>query len=805
MVDLSDLLKEMTPLEKASLVSGHNFMYTNEIKRLGIRSIRCSDGPHGLRVQKEGGDNGVSGSEKATAFPTAATSACSWNPSLLYKMGEALGKEANYYNIDVILGPGCNIKRNPLAGRNFEYFSEDPLLAGKLAASEVQGIQSQGVSACIKHFALNNAENYRFMGDSVADMRAIREIYLKPFETVVKEGQVDTIMCSYNKINGTYASENKWLLKDVLREEWGFKGLTMTDWGATHNRLKMLEAGLDLEMPGDTAICKKWITDGIKNGALQEKDLDFAVKNVISLSQKREGKKSEDPHFKEHDALAKEIALESAVLLKNDGSLPLSHDKKYCVIGELFEKMRYQGAGSSMINPTNLTTVKAAFDEAKVSYVYQKGYRENSSKGDSELLKKALEESKPYEEVLLFLGLTDYAESEGADRENMKLPENQIELVNALIKEGKKIILVLFGGSPVELPFANKVSSILDMYLPGQKGGEATYELLFGIHSPSGKLAETWPLSYQDVPYGESFSKNAIEVYKESVFVGYRYYVTQKVPVLFPFGYGLSYSKFEYSSFTVLEKESDIEIHVHVKNVGNYDASEIVEIYAKGAQTDVYKPEKELRAFQKVFLKKGEEKEVSLTIKKDELRYWNIKENRFVLEEGKYEFQVGASVVDIKDSKTLFIKGEMLPSPYSSKVTSLYKQSPNEVSNELFEEMSGLKIPSLPPKKPITLESRFSDLEETFMGNILFKAVLSVAKKDMKKALKMKEGPERDNKLKGALFLKRILESNSLITMSMSASQSFPYSFAKGFCDLANGHLIRGITDFCKPIKIKDK
>lgn len=360
-MDIQRLLRELTVEEKAALVAGVDFMYTNPVPRLSIPSVRMSDGPHGLRVQSEGGDNGVAGSEPATCFPTAVATASSWNPENTYKMGVAIGEECAHYGVNVLLGPGTNIKRNPLAGRNFEYFSEDPLLAGKMAAAEVKGVQENGTGVSVKHFALNNSENYRFMGDSVCDMRTIRELYLKPFEIIVKESKPQTLMCAYNKINGTYCCQNKWLLTDVLRKEWGFDGLVMTDWGATHDRLEMIRAGLDLEMPGDTNICRKWIIDGVADGTLKTEDLDKAVENVLRLVEKHENNKKREADFAAHNALAAEIAADCAVLLKNDGVLPLAKDGSYLVAGELFEKPRYQGSGSSMINPTFLSTPKTAF------------------------------------------------------------------------------------------------------------------------------------------------------------------------------------------------------------------------------------------------------------------------------------------------------------------------------------------------------------------------------------------------------------------------------------------------------------
>lgn len=801
MDDILKLLQELTTEEKAALVAGTDFMFTNPVPRLDIPKVRMSDGPHGLRVQQQGGDNGVAGSEPATAFPTAALTACGWNEDNLYKMGEAIGEETRHYGIDVVLGPGVNIKRNPLAGRNFEYFSEDPLLAGRMGAAEIKGIQSKGAGVALKHFALNNAENYRFMGDSVCDERAMREIYLKAFEIAVKTAKPETVMCAYNTINGVYCCQNKWLLTDVLRKEWGFDGLVMTDWGATHDRIEMLKAGLDLEMPGDTDICRKWIIDGVADCTLDEAVLDKAVENVLKLVCKHEERKTEQADFAAHDLLAEEIAEDCAVLMKNDGTLPLSAEKTYFVVGELFEKMRYQGSGSSMINPTFLTTPKNAFDKAGVKCEYCKGYKENQTAADKALIDEAVKRAEKYDTALAFIGLTDYVESEGCDRENMRLPENQLALVDALIKTGKKVVVVLYGGSPVELPFAENVSAILNMYLPGQRGGEATRKLLFGEKNPCGKLAETWVKSYSDVPYGDKFSKTKIEVYKESVFVGYRYYQKAKKTVAFPFGSGLSYTTFDYSDMEMEENDDGITVSATITNTGSRFGAEIVELYVKAPKTDVYKPEKELRGFTKVYLDAGESKEIKITVNKSDLGYYNVTERRFVTESGEYEIQLCSDSETVKLSETIKIDGENAPSPYDKEVFDIYENSPDKISDEAFEKMSGLEIPTLPPKKPITFESRFTDLNGTFMGKILYNAVLSVAKKDMKKAKKLPEGAERDNKIKGAMFLKRILESNSIITMTMSAGRSFPYNFAMAFVDFANWHIFRGIRDICSSIK----
>ena len=702
-MDVEGLMQELTVEEKAALVSGTDFMYTNPIPRLGIPSLRMSDGPHGLRVQKEGGDNGVSESEPATSFPTAVTTATSWNPENTRRMGEAIAEECRFYGVHTLLGPGVNIKRNPLCGRNFEYFSEDPYLAGVMGAAEVIGVQSKGVGVSVKHFALNNSENFRFMGNSVASENTMRKLYLKPFEYIIKHAHPATVMCAYNQINGTFCSENKWLLTDVLRNEWGFDGLVMTDWGAMKDRVASLKAGLDLEMPGDTAICRRWILDGVADGSLPMDDLDKAVRNVLNLVDAYA--KPADPapvDWDAHHALAGEIAADSAVLLKNDGVLPLSGGSKLHIAGPLFGSMRYQGAGSSMIHPARLTTAKDAFDSHGV---------QNHSIADCDT-------------ILYFAGLTDIYESEGCDREDMRLPEDQLKEIDALCAAGKPVVIVLFGGSPVELPFFDRVSAILNMYLPGQNGGTAVYELLFGEKNPSGKLSETWPLCYEDVPSHLTFGRSINEVYAEGTEVGYRYYDKHNVPVRFPFGFGLSYTAFGKTEW----KQVGDAWEQTITNTGARFGGEVAQLFIDG----------ELAGFQKVYLQPGENTTVRI-----------------------------------------------VPEPKDEAV----------YSDELI-------ITPEPPHFPVTLESRFTDLNQTFMGRILFNAVLSVAVKQMKEAERMPDGPEKENKRKGAMFMRRILESNSLRSMSMCAGKSFPYNFAQGFMELTNGHLLKGARCFMKKIDV---
>ena len=702
-MDIERLIKEMTVEEKAALVSGTDSMYTNPIPRLDIPSLSMADGPHGVRKQNDTLENEVRPPEPATAFPTAAATASSWDPDVTRRMGEAMGRECRHYGVHILLGPGVNIKRNPLCGRNFEYFSEDPLLAGVMGAGEVEGIQSQGVGVALKHFAMNNNEDFRFMGNSVASENTIRKIYLKSFEYIVKKAKPASLMCAYNQINGVFCSENKWLLTDVLRDEWGFDGVVMSDWGAVKDRVKGIKAGLDLEMPGDTAICRRWIIDSVADGSLLTEDLDKACRNILRWIDKYVQPADPTPIDREaHHELAAELAAQSAVLMKNNGALPLSGTEKLHITGELFENMRYQGAGSSMINSAMLTTTADVF-------------RERGIKNFS------IEEC---DTILVFAGLTDEYETEGGDRENMRLPQDQLDLIKDVCASGKKVVVILFTGSPVELPFFDDVDAVLNMYLPGQNGGTATAQLLFGEKNPSGKLAETWPMRYEDVPSSQTFGKGINEVYSEGTDVGYRYYNKHNIPVRCPFGFGLSYTTFEHSGW---ERSGDTYRET-ITNTGDRSGAEVAQLYIDG----------ELRGFKKVFLNPGESQSVEIV----------------------------PEPVDKPD----------YPDTYT-----------------VFEE---------PAKLPITIESRFTDFQQTFMGRILYRYVMSVPKKSQKAAEKMLDGPEKVNKIKGARFLRKMLESNSPRTLTMEAGQTFPYNFAQAFVELANGHIIKGIGLFLKKIDV---
>lgn len=794
-MDLNKVLTELTDEEKIALVSGRNFMYTNGISRLGIKSVSMADGPHGLRKQTDEYDNGVSASEPSTAFPTASATACSFNEDNLFKLGEAMASEARNYGVDIVLGPATNIQKNPLCGRNFEYFSEDPYLAGKLSAAQIRGFKSLGVGVSLKHFALNSNENFRFMGDSIADMRAIREIYLKPFEIAVKEASPDTLMCAYNKINGTYCSQNKWLLTDVLRGEWGFEGAVMTDWGAMHNRREALLAGLDLEMPGDTTVCRKQIADSLTDTNVKDA-LDKSCARIITLADRFSANKKINADFDKNHELAARLAEDSAVLLKNDGVLPLQKNKAVCVVGELFEKMRYQGAGSSMINVTRTTSPKNAFDSRGVSYTYFTGYRENTELSDEKLIEQAIRGSDGFDKILLFVGLTDNTETEGCDRANMKLPENQLEVINRFLNTGRKIIIVLYGGSPVELPFADGVSAILNMFLPGQNGGTATANLLFGDITPSGKLAQTWVKEYSHIPFAENYAKEEREVYKEGIFVGYRYQLYNPENIRYPFGYGLSYTSFAYSGLSVCDSGERITAVLSVTNTGDRRGAEAVQLYTAKIDGGIARPKRELRAFGKVYLEAGETKTLTLSFDKSNLSYYSIKEGRWILESGEYTVIAASSSVASELSESIYINGEAAVDEYYPSEAEI-----SSMSDEKFEKYSGIKIPEKQSALPLTMESRFSNFRLTFFGRIIYRAVMSMPAKMIKKAKKLPDGTERENMLKGAAFLRHMLESNTPSSMAMSAGKTVSYNMTEALVHLGNGKIFKAIGAFFKRIK----
>ena len=790
--------------EKASLLVGHTNMTTLPILEKGVESVIMSDGPSGLRLEDSNSDslNNISHVFPATCFPVGVTLASSWNEELANKMGQAMGEECVNFGINVLLAPAINIQRNPLCGRNFEYLSEDPLLAGKIGANIVNGVQSQGVGACVKHFACNNNEKYRFIGDSIIDDRAIHEIYLKPFEIVVKESNPRSIMTAYNQVNGCFCSEHKWLIEDVLRKSWGFDGLVMTDWGGMVHRDIALNNGCDLEMPGMTDYNIKLIYDGVKNGVIKEETVDQSVQRLIDLKKRTSVKEKKECDFQKHYQLALDIALEGAVLLKNDNSaLPLSKDRKVLVVGGLFKTMRYQGAGSSMLNPVILKSHEEAFKDYQIDYEFALGYKDNQYDPDEELEKEALDKAQEYDTILFYGGLNDYVESEGYDRKDMSIPKNQLSLLDKITKLNKKVIVVLFGGSPVELPFVNDVSAILDMMLPGEAGGEATTKLLFGEVSPSGKLSQSWPLKYEDVPFSNEFTMSPYELYKESVFMGYRYYSTINKEVRFPFGYGLSYSSFAYSKLSLKKENTGVLVVFSVKNIGKYKAKETAQLYIHKSDSHIVRPLLELKGFNKVELDVNEEKEASIFVPFDSLKVYAAV--GFLLEQGEYQIQIGSSSKDILLSDSITIDGVALsPSFYDGVYTRFLIGQ--KVDNKDFEQVINKTIPTyVPGQRPYTMETPIGEFN-TFFGKMIKNIMLGVGKKKYKKALKMKDGLAKEREKKAALFIYELMPKNCLRSLCFSSGGILKYSTAKGILEIANGHLFRGIKEMNKKYKIKD-
>nr|AGS53124.1 beta-glucosidase [uncultured bacterium contig00040] len=675
-MDIKTIISQMTLEEKASLCSGKNFWETKPIERLGVPSIMMTDGPHGMRKVYAGSDG--HSSEPATCFPPAVLSACSFDTELMRELGEALGRECVAGNVRIILGPAVNIKRSPLCGRNFEYFSEDPLLAGEMAVAHIRGVQSTGVGTSIKHFAANSQETRRFSSDSQVDERTLREIYFPAFERAVKEAQPTTVMCSYNRLNGEYASEHPWLLTEVLRDEWGFDGLVVSDWGAVNDRVKGVAAGLELEMPGGRRFNDDKIAAAVRSGELDEAVLDLCIERILTLLERVKGDGQATPFDKEaHHALARRVAAESMVLLKNDGGLlPLKKDAKIAFIGEFALTPRYQGAGSSLVNPTALTSALkvavAKYSKTPAHYdaespewhgappgpteiIYARGYDTNNcDEPDDALVAEAVAVAKEADVCVLFIGLPPSYESEGFDREHMRIPGGQNALVEAIAAANENVVVVLHNGAPVEMPWVDKAPAILESHLGGQAGGAAVVDILFGEQNPCGKLAESFPKRLSDNPsYLNYFGEGDITQYREGVFVGYRYYDTKDMDILFPFGHGLSYTTFGYSNLKLgagtIRDTDTLDVTVDVTNTGSVAGKEIVQVYvgAKNRDDHIIRPTKELRAFAKVSLEPGETKTVSFTLDKRAFAYYNAKLRDWHVLDGVYRVMACRSSRDI--------------------------------------------------------------------------------------------------------------------------------------------------------------
>lgn len=653
-INVKETLQQLTAEEKAQLCSGRDFWHTQDIERLGIPKIMMCDGPNGLRKQLGEGDAlGINESIETVCYPTASAMASSFDTELMEELGEILGKECQSEDVGMLLGPGVNIKRSPLCGRNFEYLSEDPYLAGKLGSAYIRGLQSQGIAACVKHFACNNQEDGRLSGSSEVDERTLREIYLPAFEMAVKEGKTRAVMCAYNAINGVFCAENKRLLHDILREEWGYQGMVVTDWGAVKNRVSGLLAGLDLEMPGSTSGKTEKILEAIGNGTLSEETLNAAVENVLCfVNDALEVKKDGNSFVLEGaERLAGHLEEECAVLLKNDGILPLQKEKKVAMIGPFFENPRYQGAGSSHIHVRHVVSAAECVSEWNV--VYAKGCSEEAEMPEAELLSEAVEAARASDVAVIFAGLPESYETEGCDRENMSIPEGQNCLIQEIAKVQENVVVVLHGGSAVEMPWINDVRAVLCMHLGGSHVGAATVSLLTGKANPCGKLAESWPVHLEDNPSYLNFPGDSKKVkYNEELFVGYRYYDKKKLPVNFCFGHGLSYTEFQYSDLSLdkelLTEKDMLTVRCRVKNVGKVFGKEAVQLYVSRPDSKVRRPVKELKGFVKIGLNPGEEKEVTFDLNPRDFAYYETAVGDWVVDSGSLVVSVGSSSRDIR-------------------------------------------------------------------------------------------------------------------------------------------------------------
>ena len=784
-----DLISKMTLEEKASLCSGKDFWHLKGLEKFNIPEIMVCDGPHGLRKQTGSQDNlGINGSEPATCFPTAATTACSWNPELLHEMGGAIAQEALAEGVSVVLGPGVNIKRSPLCGRNFEYFSEDPLLAGELGAAFINGAQEQGAGTSLKHFACNNQETRRMKVDSVVDERALREIYLAPFETAVKKAQPWTVMGAYNKINGSFCCENKWLLADVLRKDWGFQGLVVTDWGANNERVPGLIAGQDLEMPSSGGLNDQKIVDAVRAGEIEEALLDERVDQILELICRAEAVKAY-PHTCDHQAnhqLARKIAGESMVLLKNEEELlPLKAGQTVAVIGEMARSPRYQGAGSSLINPTQLDSAFDCLLDAGVSVLYAPGYNKATDQPDEGLIRDACQTAKKADVVLLFIGLTESYEAEGYDRLHMRLPKSHNALAEAVSEANENVAVILSGGAPVEMPWLDQVKAVLNGYLGGQAGGGAIADLVTGKVTPSGKLAETYPLGLQDTPSAKYFPGSPVTTeYRESIFVGYRYYDKVGKAVRFPFGYGLSYTQFSYSGLRLSKKAikqgEELTVSFKIKNSGKVDGAEIAQVYVAAPESAIFKAPKELKGFAKVFLKAGEQKTVTIPLTERAFAYYNVNIHDWHVESGSYQILVGTSSRDIRLEGTVEVTSaapDAAAPDYRQTAPAYYSGQIQEIPDDQFEVLIGRPLPPAQRKKgePLDINCNLEDAKDTPWGARLNKIVNAVT-------LKLANGNEETALMLSSLALQMPIRG----FVGMSASM-FTEDMAHGLLMILNG------------------
>lgn len=791
-----ELIEKMTLEEKAALLSGKGEWQTWNFDRLGIPSMYCSDGPHGIRRQAGAGDHlGLNPSLPATCFPTAATMANSWDPDLGEEIGRALGEEAAVQGVHVVLGPGLNIKRSPLCGRNFEYFSEDPYLSGKMAAGYVRGIQSRGRYACPKHFAVNSQELRRMAMNAVVDERTLREIYLTGFEIAIKEGGAKALMTSYNQVNGTYSNENTHLLKDILRDEWGYDGIVITDWGGSNDHIKGVAAGSDLEMPTPGMDSARQIVKAVQEGKLTEEAVDACVDRMLEAvltltagdragalpaDDSGNGTNPDDFDKEAHHALARKAVSQSAVLLKNrENILPLKPGTHVALIGDFAFEPRYQGAGSSMVNVTKLDKMTDLIGEYDlVLSGASRGYL-RSGEADEVLLKEAVDLAQSVDVVIYCFGLDELSESEGIDRTHMRIPQNQISLLEAISRVNENVVGVLSAGAAVEMPWHHCLKSLIHGYLYGQAGAGAILDIIAGKVNPSGRLNETYPVRYEDTPAFKYFpSEQRNSEYREALYVGYRYYDTAKKKVLYPFGFGLSYTKFEYSGLKVAEEGVEFTL----TNTGGQDGAEVAQLYIGKKDAKVFRPAKELKGFQKVFLRAGESRKVKIPFDDKTFRYWNVRTNRWEVEGGTYTVMIGASCLDIRLTAEADVEGTTETYPYyTNRMPSYYSGLISQVEDGEFKELLGYPIPSGKWSGDLTVNDAICQM---------YYAKSSIARFAYRKLTKMKKKSEDAGKPDlNILFIYNMpFRAIAKMTGGMVSME-----MVEGIVTMVNGHLFRGL------------
>ena len=796
------LVAEMTLEEKASLCSGKNFWFMKGIERLGLPEVMLTDGPHGLRKQNTKADTAsLNQSMPAVCFPTAAATACSFDRELLREIGKTIGEECRQEDVSVLLGPGVNIKRSPLCGRNFEYFSEDPLLSGEMAAAFIDGVQSQNVGVSIKHFAANNQEKARMVSESVMDERTFREIYLAAFERAVKQSNPWTVMCSYNRLFGEFASQSRMLLTDILRGEWGFKGIVMSDWGATVDRVKGLAAGLDLEMPFTGDLNDRRIVVAVQNGDLPAEVLDTAAIQLTELILRSQKRKAFKYDAEKHHQVARDAAARSAVLLKNEKALlPGNTKQKVAVIGAFAKIPRYQGTGSSKINPTKLDDACEELHRLGLVFDYAPGYRLNSDMPDAVLIKEACKAAEGKDIVYIYAGLPDSYEAESFDRVSLSMPASHNKLIEAITTVNKHVVVVLLGGAPIEVPWAEQVQAILLMYLGGEACGGASADLLLGKVNPGGKLAESWPIKLEDTPSYNYFPGYAKSVeYREALFVGYRYYDKAKKPVRYPFGYGLSYTKFEYKNLRLsakkLKDSESLTVTCAVKNTGKVAGSDVVQLYVSCIDSVIIRPEQELRNFTKIQLEPGESKEILFTLSKRDFAYYNTEISDWHVESAEYEIRVSASSQDVRLSGKVQVQ-----STVEATLPNLHRELPCyydlrkgiRVSDLQFTGLLGRPIPprARQPGEPHSINSTFTDIQDKWLGRRLL-AMIRTEINNM-------PGEDPDFKL---MVENMIMDAPLRFLTMMSGGggeKGFSLQQIESLVDILNGKLVKGVLRFLK-------